>query len=422
MVFRFCRRFHLSAAACVVLSGLALASCAGVTIAGHAVGPQAAKPPTPQTAPVQSESLPPPPAPPAAPAAAPVVPPSGAAAGRVKVALLLPLSGPSGALGQAMLNAAQMALFDMGDSQFVLLTRDTQGTPQQAAEAAQEMIAAGAQLILGPLLANEVEAVKPVAAAAHIPVIAFSTATQLAGDGTYLLSFLPREEVARITSYAHAQGRDRFAVLAPRSPYGEVVVAAFRQAVASVGATLTRADYYDESITDLGAEVRNFAADGADFDALLLPEGGTMLKALAPQLPYYKIDPDAVKFLGTGLWDEPGLGTEPSLAGGWYAAPAPGPREDFEKRYRELYKTPPPRLATLGYDATALATVLARQPQGPDFSAAAITNPSGFTGVDGIFRFHSDGLVQRGLAVLEVHRGAGTVLDPAPTSFQDLGY
>jgi len=340
----------------------------------------------------------------------------------VSVGLLLPLSGASSALGQAMLNAAQMALFDMGDSQFTLITRDTQGAPQGAAQAAQAVIAQGAQLILGPLLAAEVDAVKPVAQAAHVPVIAFSTATQLAGDGIYLLSFLPREEVARITAYAHAQGRDRFAVMAPRTSYGEVVVDAFRQAVASSGATLTHADYYDASITDLGPEVRRFAAGGIDFDALLLPAGGIMLKTLAPQLPYYKIDPDEVKYLGTGLWDEPGLGTEPSLDGGWYAAPAPGPREDFEKRYHELYKAPPPRLATLGYDATALAAVLARQPQGPDFSAAAIANPSGFAGVDGIFRFRPDGLVQRGLAVLEVHRGAGTVLDPAPKSFQDLGY
>jgi len=350
-----------------------------------------------------------------------VVPP-GAAAGRVNVGLLLPLSGTSGALGQAMLNAAQIALFDMGDSQFALLPRDTAGTPQGAAQAAQAVIAQGAQLILGPLLASEVDAVKPVAQAAHVPVIAFSTATQLAGNGIYLLSFLPSEEVTRITAYAHEKGRDRFAVLAPRTPYGEIVVEAFRRAVASSGATLAHADFYDASTTDFGADVRRFAASGTDFDALLLPEGGLTLKTLAPQLPYYKIDPDTVKFLGTGLWDEPGLGTEPSLDGGWYAAPAPGPREDFEKRYRELYKAPPPRLATLGYDATALATVLARQKQGADFSAAAIGNPSGFVGLDGVFRFRPDGLVQRGLAVLEVHRGAGTVLDPAPTGFQDLNY
>jgi hypothetical protein len=157
-------------------------------------------------------------------------------------------------------------------------------------------------------------------------------------------------------------------------------------------------------------------------DALLLPEGGDRLKALAPLLPYFDVDPAQVKFLGTGLWDEPGLGTEPALDGGWYAAPPPNARADFEKRFTTLYRHPPPRLATLGYDATALAAVLARNPAGPDFSAPALTNPSGFSGIDGIFRLRPDGLVQRGLAVLEVHRGAPTVVDPAPESFQELGY
>jgi len=349
-------------------------------------------------------------------------PPVPAAPGKVNVALLLPLSGPSGALGRAMLNAAQMALFDLANEKLELLTRDTQGTPAGAAGAAQAVIAGGAQLILGPLLAGEVEAVKPIARAAHVPVIAFSTATQLAGDGTYLMGFAPSEEIARVTAYAHAHGHDRFAVLAPRSPYGQVAADAVRAAVAASGATLVRVEFYDPSFNDIAATVRSFAAQGHDYDALFLPEGDGRLKTLAPQLPYFDIDPDAVKFLGTGLWDEPGLGTEPSLDGGWYAAPPPAARASFEEHYRDLYKTSPPRLATLGYDATALAAVLSRGAQGADFSDATLTNPNGFSGVDGIFRLRPDGLVQRGLAVLEVHRGAGTVIDPAPQSFQDMGY
>lgn len=342
--------------------------------------------------------------------------------GKITVALLLPLTGPSGTLGQAMLNAAQMALFDLGSDRLELLTRDTQGTPAGAASAAQAVLASGAQLILGPLLAGEVEAVKPIARAAHVPVIAFSTATQLAGGGTYLMGFTPDQEIARVTAYAHAHGHDRFAVFAPRVPYGQVVADAVREAVTTAGGTLVRIEFYDPSLGDIAAAVRSFAAEGHDYDALFLPEGDGRLKTLAPQLPYFGIDPDDVKFLGTGLWDEPGLGTEPSLDGGWYAAPPPALRAVFEQHYRELYKTAPPRLATLGYDATALAAVLSRAPQGADFSDAALTNPNGFSGVDGIFRLRTDGLVQRGLAVLEVHRGAGTVIDPAPQSFQDIGY
>jgi ABC-type branched-subunit amino acid transport system substrate-binding protein len=342
--------------------------------------------------------------------------------GKVTVAMLLPLTGPSGQLGEAMLDAAQMALFDLASDQVELVTGDTKGTAEGASAAAQQAIGQGAQIIFGPLLAGEVGAVKPIAQSAHVPVIAFSTDATLAGGGVYLMGFLPSEEVARVTAYAHAQGHNRFAVLAPSTPYGQVAADAVKAAVAAAGATVSRVEFYDPGLGSMATAVKAFAAEGVDYDALFLPEGGARLKVLAPQLPYFKIDPDQVKFLGTGLWDDPGLGTEPSLDGGWYAAPDPQSRAAFEQRFAQLYRHAAPRLATLGYDAMALAAVLAKAPQGADFSDAAITSANGFSGLDGIFRFRANGLVQRGLAVLEVQHNGDGIIDPAPQSFQSLNY
>ncbi len=418
----FCLRrpyARIAAVAWLLVSALTLASCSYVKLPGGPSTPQVVRPPV----------IPPGPPPtlvqPVTPGVLDTTPPpaiSGSGAGKVTVALLLPLSGPSGTLGQAMLDAAQMALYDLADERLQLVTRDTKGTPDGASTAAQQVLSQGAQIILGPLLASEVGAVKPIAQAAHVPVVAFSTDTTLAGQGTYLMGFLPSEEVARVTAYAHAQGHNRFAVLAPSTPYGQVIADAVKNAVAANGATLAKAEFYDPGLNGMAAAVKRFASEGVDYDALFLPEGGSRIKVLAPQLPYFKIDPDQVKFLGTGLWDDPTIGTEPSLDGGWYAAPAPSARAPFEQRFSQLYRHPPPRLATLGYDATALAAVLARAPQGADFSDQALTNPNGFSGLDGIFRFRTNGLVQRGLAVLQVQRGSNTIIDQPPQTFENLGF
>jgi branched-chain amino acid transport system substrate-binding protein len=66
--------------------------------------------------------------------------------------------------------------------------------------------------------------------------------------------------------------------------------------------------------------------------------------------------------------------------------------------------------------------VLAKTDNPDPFSQAAIQNPNGFTGVDGLFRFGGDGLVQRGLAVIEVQPGGDKVVSPAPRSFAEAGF
>jgi hypothetical protein len=162
------------------------------------------------------------------------------------------------------------------------------------------------------------------------------------------------------------------------------------------------------------------ASGGGGLDAVLLPDFGDRLLSVAPLLPYYDVDPAQVRFLGTALWEDPRVPREPALVGGWFAAPPPEARADFVKRYQALYGQAPARLATLAYDATALAAVLAREANGPDFSAEAIGNPNGFAGTDGIFRFRSDGTAERGLAVLEVQRSGFKVISPAPEDFRDI--
>lgn len=372
--------------------------------------------------------------------AAPALTPPGSA-DAIRVGFLVPMSGPNAGLGRALFDAAQMALFDLADNRLVLLPRDTEGSPEKAGEAARRVIAEGAQIIIGPLFANEAAAVGQVARERNVKVLSFSTDRSVAGGGVYLLGFTPDQQVERVVSYARTRGITRFAAIAPDSPYGNAVVQAATTAVQAAGGEMLRQDRYPVDSGDLTPSVRRFATalrslpprgleeppvDGVDpniarpVDAVLLPEGGARLRALAPLLPFFDIDPRAVRFLGTGLWDDPSLSTEPALVGGWYAGPAPEGFAEFARRFEQGFGRRPPRLASLAYDATALVGVLARRTDtATPFDEAGLANPDGFVGYDGIFRFQTSGLVQRGLAVLEIQRrGGGRVIDPAPASFQ----
>jgi branched-chain amino acid transport system substrate-binding protein len=367
-------------------------------------------------------------------------PPPPGAAGPVRVAVLLPLSGANAELGKAMLEAAQMALFTTGSDRLTLVPRDTSGTPDGAAGAARAAIGEGAQLILGPLLAAEVDAVKPVAGEARINVIAFSTATQLAGDNVFLMGFLPRQEVAREVAFARDSGLTRFAALTPNSEYGRLMTDALRETASQAGATVVKAETFDPRSGDAGPAIQRLAGNAAStaaagppdaappppsaagFDALLLPEGGDQLKQIARRLKTAGIGMPQVRLLGSGLWDDASIGGEPALAGGWFAASPPDARREFQNRFQATYGHPPPRLASLAFDAAALAAVLAKAGGPAPFSHEAILNPSGFTGIDGLFRFTPQGLVQRGLAVLEVQPQGTVVVSPAPRDFRDFVY
>ncbi len=416
----------------LVLVVVALASCVPPPmVAAPVIAPQ----------PPSGQPLPP-----------PTPPPPTAAAGPAKVALLVPLSGVNAALGQAILNAAQLALFETGGDRLTLVPRDTKGTASGAANAARDALADGVSLILGPLLAAEVEAVTPIARDAHVNVIAFSTVTDLAGGNIFLMGFLPRQEVVREVGYARQRGIARFAALAPDTAYGHLMVDALRQAAPQTGGRVTQAAFYGAGGGDASAAIQRLLPGGPaapsptaagptaagpvgnpiapdqttpappDFDALLLPDGGDRLKAIARKLVAAGLDIKATRLLGSGLWDVPDIGDEPALDGGWFAASPPDARRGFERSYRATYGREPPRLASLGYDAAALAAVLARGQGGPPFSREAILNPNGFSGVDGLFRFTPQGLVQRELAVLEVEPQGNVVVSPAQQTFRDLGY
>ena len=369
-----------------------------------------------------------------------------------RVGLLLPLSGPYAAEGETLLHAAQLALFDTADERFLLLPRDTGGTAPGAERAALALLEDGVDLILGPLFAECVNAVATDARAHGVTVVAFSTDRTVASEGVYLLGHTPRTQIRRVFAHAAINGHRRIALLAPETRYGAAVADEAWAAAALQGLSLTRVRTYAPDGSDAAAVVRELAEydrrtqalkderatlarqnDAAarrrlkrlqtldtlgelPFDAVLLADGGARLRQVAPLLPYYDIDPAKIRVLGTGLWEEPATLGEPALAGGWFAGPDPVARRNFETRYSRIFGKPAGAIATLAYDATALAAALARA--GSSFGPQAIANRSGFLGADGLFRFDEEGISDRGLAVFEVADGGTTrVVSPAPARF-----
>jgi branched-chain amino acid transport system substrate-binding protein len=349
-----------------------------------------------------------------------------AAASDVKVALLLPMSrqGEAGKVATDLKQAGELALFELNKPGLTIVTKDTGAGPESAAAAAAQALAEGAEVIIGPLFANDVTAVAPLARQANVPMVSFSTDRKVAGNGVYLLSFLVDDEVARIVGYAVRMGKRQIAGLVPQTPYGDLVEQALRKSAVANAVEIAAIERFPVDPNGMGEPVKRLSASfaaatsaGKPVDALLLPGAQDTLPTIAPMLTFFDLPLTGVQVLGTAGWDYPNIGREPVLAGGWFAAPDPAGWRDFSKRYVTTYSTQPTRVASLGYDAVSLALALSANPAGQRFTPGNLLRPSGFAGTDGLVRLRADGTSERGLAVLQVQKAAVVILEPAPGAF-----
>lgn len=354
------------------------------------------------------------------------IPLPGPGGGGRKMAILLPLTGGNAELGASMLKAAQLALSQPGSP--TLDSRDTGGTPDGAARAAREALAAGDTIILGPLTSAETAAAAAVARTASVPMLAFTSDAAVAQPGVWTLGITPAQQVRRLVSAAVADNKVRIGAVLPVGAFGDALAAGVTEATTVAGLPPARIQRTANTPAGIGTalkEVSDYAArhpagaggttpDPASLpppvDALLLGVGGPLLVPTVPLLAAADLSPGQVRVLGPATWARDAASL-PGLAGAWYAAPDPATRGQFEKQYIGRYNVPPRDFSSIAFDAAAIARVSA----GPaGFDAASLTRPEGFGGTDGVIVLSADGRVRRGLGLFEIGPSGPRLIQPAP--------
>jgi len=339
--------------------------------------------------------------------------------GNIRVGLILSLSGAgnAGVAAQSMRNAAELALAEFNNPNIQLIVKDDGGTAQGAQAAAQAAIAEGAEIILGPLFSHAVAAAGQVTRTRSVPMIAFSTDSNVAARGIYLLSFQPENDIDRVISFGVARGRKSITGFVPDNAYGNVVEAAIKQYASSRGAKVNAVERYSAATGGALSAVRRAQPVFRITDLIILADGAQATQQMLQALGSAGVSPRRVQFAGTGLWDDQNVFAIKELEGAWFAAPDEAGFRGFAQRYRARYGSDPARTASLAYDAVSLVAQLVKT-QGPNrFTEEVLTSRSGFAGVDGVFRFRNDGTCERSLSVMEIRGNGARVLQPAPNNF-----
>ena len=352
-------------------------------------------------------------APPPAPAPEPSATALPTDTGRHRIALLVPLSGDTAPVGQAIANATTMALLDTTADNLRITTYDTS---EGVATAARKAIADGNKLILGPLTADAVPAVQAAARPAGVPVIAFANDAAVAGPDVFVIGHMPEQSIRRTVAFARGRGAARFAVLVPEGDYGARAFSALENALRDYGGTLVRRESYARGNTSIVSAAARLRAAGG-FDTVLVADSARLGIDAAGELQ--RGARTRARILGTELWSgDAALARAPALEGSLFAAVSDQRYRRFADSYAARFGAQPYRAATLGYDAVLLTLRVARDWKvGSPFPKAELYDKGGFLGVDGAFRFARNGVIERALEVREVKGGEVTPVDPAPTGF-----
>ena len=330
---------------------------------------------------------------------------------RHRVALLVPLSGRTGAVGQSIANATTMALLDTNADNIRITTYDT---ATGARDAAAKAVADGNKLILGPLLGANVPAVQAEARTSGIPIVSFSNDTRIASPDVFVMGHIPEQSVERSVRYVRAQGANNFAAIVPNGDYGQRAEAALTATLRRDGGNLIATERYDRGNTSITSAGQRLATRGG-FDTVLIADGAELATQAARQVNAN----GNTRILGTELWSgEAAVTRSAALRGALFAAVPDARYRRFSESYESRFGEKPYRISTLGYDAVLLTLRVARDWKvGRVFPTNRLRDEGGFLGLDGSFRFASNGVVQRMMEVRQVRDGNVVVVDAAPTSF-----
>lgn len=333
--------------------------------------------------------------------------------GMHRVALLLPVTGPDADVGQSIANATALALADTKVTNIRMVTYDT---GLGVAAATQRAIADGNKLILGPLRGDNVIEVAQIARPAGVPIISFSNDVGVAGPNVFLLGHLPNQAIERVVLYAKSKGINRFAGVVASNVYGQRAQSNLTTAVRAAGGILVGIQETNGTAASAEAAARRLSQMGA-IDAILVADSGRAAITTVPALRRGGLR--TAKVLGTDLWNIEGtLAASPPIYGAWFASVSDTLYTQYAAKYRARFGKAPLRLSSLGYDSVLLVARVARDWQpGTRFPVAQLTDPQGFIGVDGAFRFNPNGLTDRMLEVQEVQAGKFVTVSPAPSQF-----
>ena len=396
---------------------------------------------------------------------------------KLRVGVLAPLSGRFATVGVEMRNAATMAMFNVKTNNIIVQFYDTQSDESGAREAMRRAAREGAEIAIGPLSKDEVAGAK--AARAGIPMISFTTDSDVLGGDAFSIGHLLDSQIQRIMEFSAGRGQKRIVILTPSGVSGKFVMKQATTFAKRNNMEIAHSATFERNtITDVAKRIANFDAREAEYKeyANAIEARFAYMSALKADFPddfasefdsqqyqsaeaeladlekvrsglnrrktfgevdfdtvfvfgddindvimvgsmmmFYEVPAGKVRFIGTSQLENERVRGERAFRGAWYPTISTRYSPKFNAAFQQYFDQAPGRIASLTYDAMAVSASVFNQ--SGRISRDALLNPNGWTGINGIFRFVRSGENERLMDITEIRNGRPVIVENAGTSF-----
>ena len=137
------------------------------------------------------------------------------------------------------------------------------------------------------------------------------------------------------------------------------------------------------------------------FDSLYIGvENFKQLSMISSILPYYDVDPKKIQYLGNSIWKKDSIIKEPGLNNSLFTSLDHQSVNSFNKEYIKIFNQKPHPIASLAYDAVGLIVSLNKNKK--PINPSSLTSEEGFIGINGKFKFHLNGNIERVPSIYKV--------------------
>ena len=357
---------------------------------------------------------------------------------KIKVGIMLPLSGEHSEIGNLILNAIEMAIFQTKENKLELHIKDTQANAYKAKEVLTELIDEGVKIVIGPLFSKSLVAIQRKVADNNINIFALTNNVNLRNKGIWIFGVDPQAQTEKVLKHELEKGSKSIAALLPQNAYGLLLFDTITNFTQANSMKIEKIEFYDFSVEsqrktaqklssgfeeyklylDRVKEQENAKVENNDgivvekpFDSVFIAAAGQNLIVLSSQLQYNNVDPTIVQYLGISSWEDRSILNEPALEGGIFVTTSEMYQEKIKLIYKNSFSEEMPKIAMIAYDIVALLGSL------NNFKINDLVNDEGYIGLRGLFRLKKNGTVERAFQLKKIKNKKFNILEKANSQF-----